>query len=192
MNYFMDRENVNKYKEMLSDYDGRLLFDKLAEFVHDGDKVLELGMGAGLDLEKLNEKYDVIGSDNSPVFIQDFNAKNTGIKIIEIDAISIDIDQTFDCIFSNKVLQHLTREQFEQSLISQKKHLNEQGIIFTTLWYGKHEEELMFDGQLRFTYYTENDIIEIIGDDFEILTIERYCESEEFDSILAVLKNKSL
>ena len=190
MDYFMNRENVNQYKKMLVDYDGVWLINKLSEYVSDGVTILELGMGAGLDLELLAKKYNVLGSDNSPIFIDDYKAKDTGINVILLDAISIDINDKFDCIFSNKVLQHLTKQQFIQSLDNQKSHLNAQGIIFFSLWYGEHIEELMFDGQLRFTYYTEKDIEDIVKDDFNILNLERYTESDDMDSLLVVLTTR--
>ena len=190
MNYFMNRENVNEYIEMLKDYDGTEIISKLKKYSNKGSRVLELGMGAGLDLELIAKEYDVLGSDNSPVFIDDFKDKRTDIKVVLLDAVNLDIDKKFDCMFSNKVLQHLTREDFIKSLKNQKSHLEKDGIIFMTLWHGEHQEELMLDGQLRFTYYEEKDIKEIAGDDFEVLTLERYTESEDMDSILVVLKAK--
>ena len=190
MDYFMNRENVDKYKEMLSGYDGTWVINKLAEYIPNGAKILELGMGAGLDLDLLSPKYNVLGSDNSPIFVEDYNAKETGTKAIVLDAINVNINESFDCIFSNKVLQHLTKQQFIQSLNSQKSHLTSNGIIFLTLWHGEHQEELMFNGQLRFTYYTEKDIKDIVKAGFEILTLERYTESDDMDSLLVVLKAK--
>ena len=188
MNYFMNRENVDQYKEMLKEYDASITVNKLEKYLKNGSSLLELGMGAGLDLDLLAKNYKVIGTDNSDVFVQDYKLQKTGIPVQELDAINVDIDKKFDCIYSNKVLQHLTKENFITSLKNQKLHLNDNGIIFMTLWKGEYQEELMFDGQLRFTYYLEDDIKNIVGNDFKILNLSSYAESDEEDSILVVLQ----
>ncbi len=188
MNYFKKRENVQKYKEMIGDYDGSWLIEKLSQYLEEGKTVLELGMGLGLDFELLSKKYVVTGTDNSPIFVEDYKSKNPDADITLLDAIDININKKFDCIFSNKVLQHLTKEQFKRSLKNQKDHLNDDGIIFMTLWHGEHKEEMMFDDTLRFTYYTKNDIIEIIKDNFEILSVEKFKEFEEGDSMMVMLR----
>ena len=191
MSYFMNRVNVDTYKEMLGDYDNSWVVNKLSEFISAGAKVLEIGMGTGLDLNLLSKKYEVIGSDNSPIFINDYNIKNKGGKAILLDAISVDINDSFDCIYSNKVLQHLTKDQFLKSLSNQGKCLNANGIIYFTLWYGEYREELYFDDSLRFTYYTENDIKDMVADNFDIIHINRFTESDDMDSLLVVLKIKN-
>lgn len=190
MDYFKKQENVNKYKEMVKGYDGSWLIDKLSAYLPENASILELGMGTGLDLDLLSKKYNVIGTDNSPIFIEDYKAKNNGANVMLLDAIDVKIDQTFDCIFSNKVLQHLTKQQFIESIKNQKRRLNKNGIIFMTLWEGEHREEFMCDNQLRFTYYTQNDIRKIVQHDFTILNIEHYKECDTNDSILVVLQNK--
>lgn len=175
---------------MLKGYDGSWIMDKLNKYLTDGASVLELGMGAGLDLDLLSRKYTVLGTDNSPLFIEDYKVKNTGTEVRLLDAIVMDIDEKFDCIFSNKVLQHFTREDFITSLKNQNHHLNPNGILFMTLWEGEHREELMFDNQLRFTYYTKNDIKEISNNNFKVINIEHYTELENNDSLLVVLQTK--
>ena len=189
MNYFMKQENVDTYKQMLVDYDSSWLTSILEDYLKPGSTLLEIGMGTGLDLDILSKKYKVTGSDNSPIFVDEYNFNHTH-KALLIDATNIKIESKFDCIYSNKVLQHLTKEQFISSLHSQKSHLNHEGIIFLTLWYGVYEEQIMFDGQLRFIYYTEIDIIDIVKDHFNVVDIRKYTESDPMDSLLVVLKAK--
>lgn len=133
-------------------------------------------MGEGKDLELLSKAYKVVGSDNSDVFINKYKEKNTGIEVLQLDATVMDIERTFDCIYSNKVLHHLTKNDFEKSLKLQKSILNNNGIIFMTLWHGEHKEETMLEGDLRFTYYLEADIREIV--------------ENENDSLLVVLRKR--
>ncbi len=190
MNYFMKRENVEQYKSMIAEYDPMPIINKLESYLKEDDFILELGMGAGLDFEILSKKYSAVGTDNSPVFIDDYKRDHPEADVRILDASNITINEKFDCIFSNKVLQHLTKDNFVKSLSQQKNILHKNGIIFMTLWYGDYREELMFEGEIRFTYYTENDIKEIVKDTFEIVTIERYSEMEECDSMVVVLKRK--
>jgi len=188
----MKEENVNQYIEMTREYDPTSIVNKVKKYLPKGSTLLELGMGEGRDLELLSKEYKVVGSDNSEVFVNKYKEKNKGIEVLPIDAIMMNTGRTFDCIYSNKVLHHLTKKDFIKSLELQKNNLNNKGIIFMTLWNGEYREEIMFDGEIRFTYYLENDIREIVKNDYDIVTIETYNEFEEHenDSLLVILRKR--
>ncbi len=188
MNYFMKKENVEQYKSMIEDYNPMPVLDKLKGYLKNGDSILELGMGAGIDFKILSKDYSVIGTDNSPLFIDDYKMSYPDADVRVLDATSIVIENKFDCVYSNKVLQHLTKDMFVQSLKQQKNVLKNGGIVFMTLWYGEYREETMFDGDLLFTYYMEDDIREIVKDMFIVKVIERYTEMDDCDSLLVVLQ----
>ena len=192
MSYFLDEENVKEYIEMTREYDGRFLINKLHNYLSKDSSVLELGSGSGRDLNILSENYNVVGSDNSNAFIEIYKRKNNHIEIIYVDATEMDIDRKFDCIYSNKVLNHLKREDFVKSLEKQKDKLNNDGIVFMTLWKGKYREEVLCDGNFRNTYYLEDDIQEIVKDTYDILCMESYMEFDniEEDSLLVILRKK--
>ena len=63
----------------------------------------------------------------------------------------------YDCIYSNKVLYHLSVTDFKKSLQIQAEHLNENGIVFMMMGYGTHREEF-YEDNLRFVYYIEAEI----------------------------------
>jgi cyclopropane fatty-acyl-phospholipid synthase-like methyltransferase len=172
---------------MAEGYDGRELVDALSKYLASGSTVLELGMGPGKDLEILGERYQVTGSDNSKVFLERYRKKVAGADLALLDAVTMDIDRRFDCIYSNKVLHHLTREELEESLHRQAEALNSHGILLHSLWYGDKEEE--FSG-LRFVYYTRESFAKAVGPEYEIVEAERYSEMEEDDSIYFVLRKK--
>lgn len=192
MKFFMKEENVNQYIEMTKEYDPTSIVNKVKKYLPKGSTLLELGMGEGRDLELLSKEYKVVGSDNSEVFINKYKEKNKGIEVLPIDATMMNTERIFDCIYSNKVLHHLTKKDFIKSLNLQKNNLNNKGIIFMTLWNGEYREEIMFDGEIRFTYYLENDIREIVKNDYDIVTIETYNEFEEHenDSLLVILRKR--
>ena len=85
-------------------------------------------------------------------------------------------------------IKSISVSDFQKSLRLQAKHLNDGGILVMTLWYGAHREEF-YEG-LRFVYYTEQEIRELIPDGLKIETIECYTEMEQNDSLLVVLKRQ--
>ena len=189
MSYFQKRENVDLYTGMMLGYDNSFVISEVEKTLTPNSSLLELGMGIGIDLVSLSKKYRVVGSDYSQLFVDDFKLK-TDLEVIVLDAIKMDIERKFDCIYSNKVLQHLSKEDFIISLNNQYKHLNENGIIFMTLWNGTHREEFEFDGQLRFVYYNGATIEKIIPKELKIEDIVPYSEFESNDSMIIILRRK--
>ncbi|GAA0182146.1 hypothetical protein SH2C18_45740 [Clostridium sediminicola] len=187
MSYYDKKENVKEYIKMAEGFDGRKLIKILKTHLRKGSTVLELGIGPGKDLDLLKNDFIVTGSDNSYLFINSYKEKNPDADLIFLDATKMNTPQKFNCIYSNKVLQHLTREEFKISLNKQKEVLNKNGILFHSLWYGDTVETY---NDLRFTYYTENSLKQIIGESFEILEMNLYTEMEVDDSLYIVLKKK--
>lgn len=187
MGYYHTEESVAEYISMAEGYDGRDLVDALRRVLQSGSTVLELGMGPGKDLGILSESFQVTGSDNSEVFRERYQNTNPAADLMILDAVTMETDRRFDCIYSNKVLQHLTREELQKSLRKQAEVLNSRGISLHSLWYGDKEEE--FSG-LRFVYYTQESFSQVVGIEYEIVEAERYSEIDEDDSIYFVLKKK--
>jgi hypothetical protein len=98
--------------------------------------------------------------------------------------VTVETERKFDCVYSNKVLHHLTQDELGESLRAQFRVLDDDGILFHTLWYGDEEEE--FFG-LRTVYYTEESFGELIGEAYELVEAGRYAEMEENDSFYVVL-----
>lgn len=186
MDYYHNKENVQNYISMMKNYDNSTVINKLKSVLPKNSKVLELGTGAAADYEDLNSYYNIFPSDFSLYFIEEFLKKNPYIPIYHIDAKDFSLDEKFDCIYSNKVLYHLTKDELRKSLIIQTSHLKEKGIIFMTLWNGKYKEEQKED--MIFTYYEENDIREIIPDTLSVKEISLYDEFEKNDSMFVILE----
>lgn len=189
MNFYHKQGNVALYKDMTRDYDACRICAKVKEVLPLRCTLLELGMGMGKDLLVLSKYYRVTGSDYSPLFLDEFCSKHPEIEVLEVNAANFSLNKKFDCIYSNKVLYHLSAPEFRRSLQLQAEHLNDHGMIIMTMWYGTHREEF-YEDDLRFVYYTEWDIKEQIPDSLEIETIERYTEEEQDDSMWIVLRKK--
>lgn len=187
MGYFDDEKNVDDYIRMAEGYDGSELIARLRVHLSDGARVLELGMGPGTDLLLLGDHYQVTGSDTSTVFLDRFRAMHPDADLLQLDAATLDTDRTFDCVYSNKVLHHLTKAQLRASFQRQAQVLNPAGIALHSFWHGDKEEE---HHGLRFVYYTIPMIEAMVADVYEVIEVKRYSEMDEDDSFYVVLKKK--
>jgi trans-aconitate methyltransferase len=187
MGFFDTEEGVNEYLEMAKGHDGRELVEKLSDYLPEGSSVLELGMGPGNDLELLAKRYRVTGSDTSSLFLEIYRRENPDADVMPLDAVTLETDRQFDCIYSNKVLQHLQRVDLESSIPRQAAVLADGGVAAHGMWYGDKIEK---HGGLHFQFYLERDIEAIFGDHFDVLFMDRYEEMESGDSIFVVLKKK--
>ena len=188
MGFFDTEKGVDDYIKMADGYDGEELIKILQKYLSEKSAILELGMGPGKDLDILSKTFTVTGSDNSQVFLDRYKKKNPGSDLLKLDATTLDTERTFDCIYSNKVLHHLSREDLKRSFQRQAEIINPNGIIFHSFWKGEKDEN--YDGML-FARYQIDELKGIIGHSFDILTMDVYTEMERDDSIY-VLLNKSV
>ncbi len=191
MGYFDRKKNVKDYIKMVDGFDGRELIEVLNKHLPAGSTVLELGMGPGKDLDILKEHYQATGSDNSRVFLDFYRKRHEKADLLLLDAVTLDTSRRFDCIYTNKVLQHLETADLKRSLKRQLDLLNPGGLVCHSFWKGSLRKE--FRG-LLFVHYTEDDLKELFRKGFEILEMESYWELEEEtehgDSIYLVAKRR--
>jgi cyclopropane fatty-acyl-phospholipid synthase-like methyltransferase len=187
MSFFDTEEGVDEYIKLAEGYDGSELIKDLRNFLKDGSTVIELGMGPGIDLDILKKYYKVTGTDTSKVFINRYKKMHPDADVFLLDATKLDINKKFDCIYSNKVLQHLTKNACLKSFKKQKNLLNPKGIILHSFWYGDKTED--YDG-LLFVRYKINELKNMVRDDYDILKIQRYKEFKNNDSFYVILQRK--
>lgn len=185
MGYFDSEKNVKEYIEMVEGYDGTELINALKGYLPTGSTLLELGMGPGKDLDILKESYLVTGSDSSQIFVDRYKKEHKGAEVILLDAVTINTEDKFDCIYSNKVLHHLKQSDLSKSIYRQKAVLNDGGTLFHSFWHGDKEEK---HHGLLFVYYLETQLIDMVKDDFDIVAMKRYAEMAADDSFYIVLK----
>ena len=187
MGFFDTEKGVSEYIKIAEGYDGAELIKILQEFIPEYSKVLELGMGPGTDLNILNKIFTVTGSDNSQIFLDRYRKQNQNVDLLKLDAVTLPTNRTFDCIYSNKVLHHLTTDDLKRSLKKQKEILNPNGILFHSFWKGNKTENM--EG-LLFVYYELDSLRELFKPDFKILELKIYTEDQKDDSIYAILRRK--
>ena len=185
--FYHTKESVEEYIKIADGYDGRELIEKLQKYLPQNSNILELGSGPGTDLQILKEIYQITGSDYSAIFVDLLKDKFPSTTINHLNAVTIKTDKIFDGIFSNKVLQHLTDDELSKSILSQKKVLNDNGIICHSFWEGSICEEI--HGSLQ-NYHTLIEIEKFFSSHFEILLLELYKEMSKNDSILLIGRKK--
>lgn len=185
--YYQTKESVEEYIQLAKDVDGAELIARLQEFLPTGSSLLEIGSGPGSDWKLLHAHYQVMGSDFSTEFLQHLRQENPHGQFLALDAVTLDTDQRFDGIYSNKVLHHLTEEALASSIQRQYDLLHPNGIICHSLWKGTGDE--IFKG-LYVKYHTEESLQKFYSDHFEILLIDAYQEFEAGDSLLLIARKK--
>ncbi|NJO91540.1 MAG: methyltransferase domain-containing protein [Chloroflexia bacterium] len=184
--YYQSKKHVMEYIDMAEGYDGKELIEILKKHLPQGSTVLELGMGPGKDLDILKKDFDATGSDNSDLFLDMYREKHPNADLIHLDAQKLVTNRKFDCIYSNKVLHHLSTKKLKKSIKKQKSLLNNEGLLLHSFWHGDKEE--IYKG-LRFVYYTKEELINYFSEDFEIIEIETYKEMEDNDSVYVIVKS---
>ena len=135
----------------------------------------------------MKNDFIVTGSDNSKEFLNRLVSDNPKHRFLELDATELLVDESFDGIYSNKVMHHLKDDEFSRSIQRQFDILNPNGIICHSFWKGEGSE--VFKG-LFVNYYSENALRKIVEKNFEILLLINYKEFEEDDSILLIGRKK--
>jgi trans-aconitate methyltransferase len=118
--FYHSKKHVMEYINMAEGYDGKELIEILKKYLPEKSTVLELGMGPGKDLDILKNDFDVTGSDNSDIFLDMYREKHPNADLIHLDAETLITNRKFDCIYSNKVLHHLSTKKLKQSIKSRK------------------------------------------------------------------------
>ncbi len=181
--YYHTKESVEEYINLAKDVSGINLIKKLQPFLSNGSEVLEIGSGPGTDWKILSEYYNVTGSDISREFLVHLKKNNPSGRFFELDAVTLNTKEKFDCIYSNKVLHHLKDKELTESINNQYEILNPGGIICHSFWRGEGTE--VFKGMFV-NYYTVESLRKIFESKFDIFLLEEYKEFEDRDSILLI------
>ena len=186
MDFYNDPLKVDEYEKMCDEYDGSDLYKVLHNHLKENSTLLELGSGPGNDINNLRKHYKVTGSDLSDEFLLRCKKRYSDVPFIKLEAVSIRTDDVFDCIFSNKVLHHLTLDELEESLKRQQNVIVKNGIFAHTFWLGDKEFTME---EMLFVFHNREQLIKIISKYFTILETYDYKEFEDGDSIFIIAQN---
>jgi len=191
--FWLKEEGIESYLKMIDGCDGSFVISKLKNHLEAPSSILEIGSGPGKDMKLLSDDgYIVTGSDFSPLWMDKFEGGESSDYLL-LDCSKMDLplsyNQFFDCIYSNKVMMHLTKEDMLTSLRLQADKLRDGGLIVHALWRGEEELEYFHHG-MRNIYYSIDQVEEMIGDRYDLIEKDTYTEDEENDSFYFVARKK--
>jgi len=186
-NYYENKEKVDYYTNFMPTHDGALLIDVLSEHLPKEAAVLELGMGPGKDFKRLSRHYRVTGSDFSHLFLQRYREQDPAADLLHLDARTLATERTFDAIYSNKALIHLSAAELQQSFDRQHAVLNDNGLILHSFWAGEGEDTF---NNLTLVYHNEQDLTKMLETSFDIVALERHAKMDDDDSIYVLARKK--
>lgn len=172
---------------MAREVHGGGLIEKLKAYLPAGSRLLEIGSGPGTDWNILRQHYHVVGSDNSLEFLNHLKSTYPEGHFMSLDAVTLKVNATFDAIYSNKVMHHLSDQDLAVSIVQQQEILVPGGIICHSFWKGKGSE--VFKGMFV-NYHSEQSLKATFGPQFDLLLVEPYQEFEPDDSLLMVGRKK--
>ena len=184
-NYYSTKKSVEEYIKMAEGYNGKGLIDKLKKFLPSQATLLEIGSGPGTDLEILKKDFIVTGSDLSKEFLKYLNTRMPRVEFLELNAVTLLTDKTFDGIYSNKVLHHLSDSELSTSIKRQYETLTPGGIICHSFWKGEGSE---YYNKMLVNYLNSKKIERLLKNYFDIHLLESYTEFENNDSLLVIAK----
>ena len=189
MGFYDEEKTAREYIAMADGYDGGQLIAAMSEHVPQGARVLEIGMGPGKDLDILGQNYRVTGSDSSRFFVDLYRQAHPDADLLILDAATLDTDRKFDCIYSNKVLHHLSQDELQRSLERQHQLLNDGGHVMHSFWKGDRVEEMH---GLKFFYRTEAQLRSSFERLYDLICVVAYEELEPDDSIYVLAQRSQV
>ncbi|NQZ84733.1 MAG: class I SAM-dependent methyltransferase [Nanoarchaeales archaeon] len=158
---------IEKFKLFL-DYDTYFEIQNFIKLLK-GKNILDIGCGPGFQTKYLTEKgFNTTGIDNSEEMIKQGREiyKNSNIKLLELKNIN-KLNQTFDGIWAEAVLFHISKQDFKDTINNFNKLLNKEGLLYFSLKQGS-EELILEDGRF-FAYYKKEEILNSLNSKFELL-----------------------
>lgn len=146
---FETERDVAAYVEATAGLDARREIATLRDLIGDGARVLELGSGGGVDLERLARHFDVIGSDPSAAARRCIRRRAGSPPVIDLRAedlaalpdviASSGLDDRrwahlLDAIFSSRVLHLLDSDAHDRCLAAQARLLAPTGVAMHLVW----------------------------------------------------------
>lgn len=188
MGYYDDTKNAEGYAKMCEGYDAAAHLPMLFDAVPQGARLLELGAGPGADAALLHERYKVTATDAAQPFVDMIKRRLPGVDVRLMNAVSMDIDETYDAVYSNKLFQHLTDAQVQASFKRQADVLVPGGIAYHMIWTSiDNPPENM---GLNFIARCLDDMRPLMGDAFEVMATEAYGEFEDGDSLIIMARRR--
>lgn len=149
-------------------------------------RILEIGSGFGRDADYMESKgFAVARTDAAQSFVgyMNQNGKNTEL----LNVITDEIEGSFDMIFANAVLLHLTPEELNATLGKIRLALRREGILTFTMKRGSGSEwsEAKIGAPRFFQYWEQKPLIQILEESGFIISWSSAKTDEKWLHIIA-------
>jgi SAM-dependent methyltransferase len=177
---FAYNSNPQKYIDQTMNVVPYDWIDKIENLLPPKAKVLDAGCAYGRDANELSGRgFDVIGVDFSEELIKKGKETFPNLTFKHMDIRKLDFPKdSFDGIWCNAVLLHLTDTDIEKTLKEFHRVLKKDGVMFTSFQEGEGTEERIstfgLDNPRFFNLKTKDSIEEMIqGTGFTLIQSER-------------------
>lgn len=172
---------------------GRSLADQFTKHLS-GKKVLDAGCGPGHHGKYLQDKgLDVIGVDISPEMVRLAREKGMRAEVGDVEDLRFG-DNKFDGVWANAILLHVPKEKAAAVVKEWARVLKPGGMAHISVKEGTDEgfeERKSMPGVKRwFTHFTEEEMRQLVGPYFEIVTVSRTPVEDRFIFLEFLLKKK--
>ncbi len=167
------------------------LIDKVLVYCGDTfDKIFEFGTGTGFLSKNIQDKISFKEYyANDIIEESEFCIKNiiNNAKFLPGDIEKIDLNEKFDLVLSNAVMQWIF--DIDEFLLKIKSHLNESSYFAFTTFGEQNYREIKNTTGVSLTYLKTETLKEKCLSDFEIVYFEENTQTLYFDTPLDVLKH---
>ena len=195
VDYFKDHKEDNWWKEGA---------DKFIGFLKKGDIVLDVGCGTGIKAKYLIEKgLDVLGVDFSDKCIEIAKRETPRGNFIVVDIMDNlkNINGTFDGLFAQASLLHISKKEIENVLKKLLTKLKDGGYFYIALKekkIGRKDEEIVVDNDYGyeyerfFSYFTMDEIKNYLNKLGLKICYENYATSGKAPWIQVIAKKEQI
>lgn len=165
---FAYNSNPQKYIDQTMNMVPYDWIDKMEKLLPPNAKVLDAGCAYGRDANEFFERgFDVVGVDLSEEFLAKGRATFSKLTLNHMDVRKLDFPKnSFDGIWCNAVLFHLTDSDIVKTLKEFHRILKKDGILYTSFQEGEGTEERIstfgVDAPRFFNLKSKDDIEEIL------------------------------
>lgn len=122
-------------------------------------------------------------------FLERLKSKNPNSTFLHLDAVTLETEMTFDGIYSNKVLHHLSDSELSNSIKRQSEILHPKGVICHSFWKGKGSETIK---GMIVNYHEAEDLKTVFSGFFDVISMNTYEEFEPADSFLLIARKRQI
>lgn len=170
----MHQEKTNHFYNHYSEFFDHIPFDKilpsLLQKYKIGNKVLEVGSGAGALAEWLTQQGCLV-TCVEPAEKLAYKARNRGLKVIQTTIQDFQTEESFDSVIAISSLIHVPKEEFPIQIEKLRKILVPNGLFFVSLIEGTGEglEDPADVGKERYFAKWTKEELAIVLSSFELI-----------------------